>query len=281
MSFLTLPAYAKINLALSIEGRRPDGYHLLRTVMQSIDLADTVRVEVLPDSGIELTVSEPEIPTDRKNTAYRAAEAFLQAAGCDRSVRIAIEKRIPSQAGLGGASADAAAVLRALDQLVGPVGEEPLLEIAAKIGADVPFCLCGGTRLCEGIGERMTVLPDLPTLWVVLCKPPFGVSTPAAFAAYDALLSPPRVEVDALCTAIAQGDRAQIGACCGNALEAVVDRPEIAKCKAALRKAGALGAAMTGSGSVIYGLFADEASAVAAAEKAAEFGRTFCVQTHA
>ena len=180
-----LNAYAKLNLYLDITGKRDDGYHLLETVMQSISLADEVTVVVSAGNGITLSVSREDIPTDGRNTAFRAAELFLEKAGASGSVCIDIEKRIPSGAGMGGGSADAAAVLKALNTAFGePLSESELLGIAAQVGADVPFCLIGGTKLCRGIGEQMSDIPVTEGVFLVV-KPEFGCPTGEAYRKYD------------------------------------------------------------------------------------------------
>ena len=182
---MKLKAYAKINLSLDLTGILPDGYHALNTVMQSVSLYDTVTVEKTY-GGIFLRCSLPGLPSDSRNTAYKAAELFLSEAGIKEGVSIDIEKRIPSQAGLAGGSADAAAVLFALGQLYpGGLSEEKLFETALRVGADVPFCLSGGTRLCLDKGETMTALPAFHA-FVLLMKPDTGVSTSEAFRKFDA-----------------------------------------------------------------------------------------------
>ena len=195
---ITVRAAAKVNLALAVEGRRADGYHLLRTVMQSVGLYDTVRVSLAPGEGVTLTCTDPAVPTDDRNTAVRAARLFQRAYGRKDRITLDIDKQIPLDAGLGGASADAAAVLCALEQLSDvALDASQRAELAVQVGADVPFCLTGGTLLAAGIGEQLTPLPPL-TAWFVLVKPSFGIGTAEAFARYDALPEPPVVSVDAL-----------------------------------------------------------------------------------
>ncbi|MBR3289908.1 MAG: 4-(cytidine 5'-diphospho)-2-C-methyl-D-erythritol kinase, partial [Clostridia bacterium] len=195
MNALTLNAPAKINLTLDILGTRADGYHELRTVMQTVDLADTVTVERTEDEGITLSLSDPALPCDRRNTAYAAAEVFFAAlqkrGGQPFGVRIHVTKIIPQQAGMAGGSADAAAVLRGLNTLAGhPFSPDDLCALGAQVGADVPFCVRGGAALATGIGERLSPVPSLPdNLFIVVCKPPVGVSTGAAYAAVDAALA--------------------------------------------------------------------------------------------
>ena len=158
----TEKAYAKLNLSLDILGRREDGYHLMRMVMQSVSLFDLVTLEVIPGaSGIHLECSAPEIPCDSRNLAWKATERLLEAAGIQAAVHISIEKNIPSQAGMAGGSADAAAVLAGLNEMLGdPLPKERLYETGLSVGADVPFCMAGGTKLVEGIGERISPSPN-------------------------------------------------------------------------------------------------------------------------
>ena len=188
MEKVTRKAYAKINLTLDVLGKLPNGYHSVRMVMQTISLHDTVSVSLDSSGKTTLHCSLPYLPADRTNLACRAADAFYHATGiANPGTVISLEKQIPIAAGLAGGSADAAAVLRALDTLHGTaLGDERLCAAGLSLGADVPYCLLGGTMLAEGIGERLSRLPNCPKAYVVLIKPPFSVSTAAAYAAMDA-----------------------------------------------------------------------------------------------
>lgn len=189
----TVRARAKINLTLDVTGRREDGYHTVEMVMQSIALHDTVRVTAIHGEkkprGIVLSCSLPFLPTDERNLAYRAAELFYKETGALlETCEIHIEKRIPVAAGLAGGSTDAAAVLRALNALhTAGLTDDELCEMGLKLGADVPFCLRGGTMLAQGIGEELSLLPDMPHCWVVLCKPPFAVPTKEVYQEIDSV----------------------------------------------------------------------------------------------
>lgn len=189
----TVRARAKINLTLDVTGRREDGYHTVEMVMQSIALHDTVRVTTIHGEkkprGIVLSCSLPFLPTDERNLAYRAAELFYKETGALlETCEIHIEKRIPVAAGLAGGSTDAAAVLRALNALhTAGLTDDELCEMGLKLGADVPFCLRGGTMLAQGIGEELSLLPDMPHCWVVLCKPPFAVPTKEVYQEIDSV----------------------------------------------------------------------------------------------
>lgn len=266
---LRLKAFAKINLTLEVLSERPDGYHELRTVMHSIGIYDTVTLTAISGgrSGIEVVSN---VPLPYNNTARRAAEAYAALENCPAGrelIRIGIEKRIPSEAGLGGGSADAAAVLRALETLYGAAGEERLFAIAAKIGADVPFCLKGGCALCEGIGERLTDLPPAK-LPLVIAKGERGVSTGALFRSLKQPEEAPEDRSMPLVRALESGENGPeaIAGKLVNDLapqaEALVS--EIAALRRRMLELGALDALMTGSGSAVYGVFRTEEEAMQA-----------------
>jgi len=272
---ITLPACAKINLGLDVLRRRSNGYHDLVMVMQQVSLRDYVTVAVSEGKGeIRAASDDPRIPAGSGNIAYKAAAAFLEAnniSGAD--VDIFIEKRIPSAAGLAGGSADAAAVLKALGALFG-ITPEGMGETALKVGADVPFCLLGGTALAEGVGEILTPLPDMPACGIVIAKPPFGVSTKDAYEGCDALLLAEaagerkiaRPDTQGLKEALAAGDLRKLCASMGNVLAEVTEElhPEIPAMKAELLELGAAGAMMSGSGPSSFGIFENENEADAA-----------------
>ena len=258
---ISVPAYAKLNLTLDILGKRDDGYHEMKMVMQTISLHDDVTV-TLTDKGIACRVAGAELPCDERNLAVKAAKVFCEAMDYRGGIDIALIKRIPSEAGMAGGSADAAAVLRALRDLVSPaLTDERLEQIGARIGSDVPFCICGGTQLAEGCGEKLTVLNPAPECFVAVCKPDFPISTPALFARVDGVMLSHRPDTDAMRSAIARGD---CGALCANVQnvfeQALPDaqRERIEEIKRALVENGAACAAMTGSGSAVFGLFSDE-----------------------
>lgn len=262
MKQIVLQASAKINLSLDITGRRADGYHELDTVMQSVSLADTVELSKTADGTISVRCDDTSIPQGGDNIAHRAALAYFDAAGLPaQSVSVFIRKRIPSQAGLGGGSADAAAVLHGLCALFSPLPEDALLRAGASAGADVPFCLTGGTLRARGIGELLSPVPVLPACPMLIVKPPIGMSTAAAYAAYDHLPTgcPPRT--GALLTALEDGSLDAIGAALDNAFANASPLPAVESIRRTLRAAGAVGACMSGSGTAVFGLFADEHTA--------------------
>lgn len=257
-SSVTVRAPAKINLLLDIIGKGADGYHFLRTVMQTVSLYDKITIRLENEAGIRIYCDKENIPLDSENLAYKAAEAFfnytkLQGSG----LGITLGKNIPSQAGLAGGSADAAGVLVGLNALFeAGLSYEELKEIGLTLGADVPFCIKGGTALAEGIGEILTTLPDISDDCVFLiAKPPIGCSTPAVFKAYDEIEAPAHPECDGLIAAAATGNPELFAPLCSNILEQAVSIHEIEKIKNTMLLNGAMGASMTGSGSAVFGIF--------------------------
>ena len=272
---ITVTAHAKINLFLDITGRRPDGYHTIAGVMQAISLCDTVAVEVTEPTDhapvgaetITLTCSNPDIPTDGKNLAWRAAEAFFAATGRGwKSLTIHIEKRIPAAAGMAGGSTNAAAVLVGLNHLFGsPLTTEALCEVGLKLGADVPFCIMGGAQITEGVGEIMTSIAPMPPCELVVACGGEGVSTPAAYKALDTLYgnfdpsayAPRTGELSTLLSALRQGDLVSLCGATFNLFEDVVlpERPVARDIKETLLASGAITAMMSGSGPSVFGVF--------------------------
>ncbi len=251
-------ALAKLNLTLGVLYKREDGYHALDTVMQTVSLFDRVFVE--KSRTVEVNVTGMTLPQD--NTMYRAASLYREATGC--GARIRCEKRIPAEAGMGGGSADAAAVLRGLQRLHRMADDRTLKEIALRVGADVPFCLHGGTCRCEGVGEILTPFPLGKRLWFVVAKPNEGVSTRELFARLP--LPRPKVKTLSAVAALAKGDLYALAPLMQNVLEpaAIELVPEIGALKQKLLDAGAIAAQMTGSGSAVFGLFESEEAANAA-----------------
>ncbi|MDY3071023.1 MAG: 4-(cytidine 5'-diphospho)-2-C-methyl-D-erythritol kinase [Eubacteriales bacterium] len=263
---MTQTAPAKINLTLEVLGRRPDGYHELRMVMQSVSLCDTVTVTLgEPGGDIVLTTDSPLLPTDEKNLAFRAAKLFFDVLTLPPAgVTIHIAKRIPVTAGLAGGSTDAAAVLRALNELTGAhLPPERLAALSLPLGADVPFCVLGGTRLACGVGEVLTALSPLPPCAILLCTPDIPSPTGQVFARYDAAVPAVHPDTPAMLDAIAARNLERIASLLGNDLEPVVSaqHPEIASIQTVMRAHRALGTAMSGSGSSVFGIFRDRRSA--------------------
>ncbi|MDO5110828.1 MAG: 4-(cytidine 5'-diphospho)-2-C-methyl-D-erythritol kinase [Clostridia bacterium] len=260
---MILQAHAKVNLTLDVLGKRPDGYHALRTVMAAISLADEVSVHPAPDVRVS---ADAALPAD--NTAYRAATLYQKRYRCG-GAHMHIKKRIPSQAGLGGASADAAAVLKAMQSFYGAATERELYALAREVGADVPFCLHGGVALCEGVGEILTPLPAIRCP-IVLLKGEGGVSTGALFASLSLPVAHAGSELAV--TAIQQDDLRTLASALGNALQASAEKMcgEIAENLQRLKELGALGVCMSGSGACVYGLFESRAAAARAVEQLAD-----------
>lgn len=270
---LTVNAYAKINLFLDIEGRRSDGFHDIVSVMQTVSLCDVLTLE-RAERGIEVA-NDIGIEKERDLT-FRAAAAFFAAAGGEGGVRIAVDKRIPMGAGLAGGSADAAAVLRGLNELYGrPFADEKLAEIGLTLGSDVPFCVIGGTKLTRGRGEKMTDLPSMPDCPLVVAIGDDHVSTPAQFAELDRRFDnfvgrkPELDRLRAIERAFAEGST-RIEDSLYNIFE-ITGRfsPEI---KEIMTSSGARGALMSGSGSSVFGIFADDADAKKAADELIKHG---------
>lgn len=273
-------APAKINLGLDVIGKNTDGYHTLETVFQTVSLYDRLWVSYDPGGhGISLTVDNPNVPSDKSNLAWQAAERFLDAAGLSGGVAMVLEKHIPSEAGLGGGSSDAATTLRALRELCGnPLPAEQVRQVALSLGADVPFLLAGGTAYATGVGERLSPLPPFLARHVVLAKGRAGVSTKEAYAKIDALQNPVHPPVRELRDKILQGATLEeIAPLCGNLFEQVALSPESAQIKAILLHNGALCGVLTGSGAAVFGIFGEKSQALAALKELRDEGFPFLV----
>lgn len=261
---MRVKAYAKLNLTLDILRKRPDGYHDLQMIMQSIDLADELTVVPAKGQG-NVTTSLHYLPSDERNLARQAAQVFRERTGSRLRVDISIQKHIPVCAGMGGGSSDAAAVLRALNELAGTgLSPQELAQIGETVGSDVPYCVLGGTALAEGRGERLRALPSLPPCWVVVCKPPFSIPTPQLFGRVNLKKIIHRPDTDGLILALNHGNLEDAARRLYNVFEDVLDpisRTDINSIKSTLINYGALGASMTGSGPAVFGLFDDKAAA--------------------
>lgn len=274
-------ACAKVNLTLSVGEKRPDGYHEVETVMTGVGLHDTVTLYRNAGPWDKLECDPPVTERAGDNLCMKALRVFFEEFGPKKDfVTIRLEKTIPTQAGLGGGSSDAAAVLRALRTLYAPqMIDGQLEEMAARLGSDVPFFIRGGTALATGRGEKLAALPDMPPCWLVIVKPEESHSTAAMYAAIDS--APQRVSGDsrAVREGLEKGDLSAVAAGLGNDFQQVL--PEDSAVPAiveALRQRGVLNAQMTGSGSAVFGLFRRREEAEAAAETLKEtYPRTFCV----
>lgn len=258
MTTLYEGAFAKLNLTLDVLGKREDGYHDLKSVMQTISIRDDVEIDIGTGKPWSLECSAEGIPTDRKNLAWKAAEVFCEAMKKDPDgISIRIHKRIPSGAGLGGGSADAAAVLRALNRHYGsPLSVLALAELGARVGSDVPFCVLCGTAMVEGRGERLRKLPDLPDCVFVVCKPDFSVSTPELYQKIDTVAIAHHPDNTAMESALLAADLGKIADLIENVFDPVVtaEHLELNYIKSICNSYGALGMQMTGSGSAIYAI---------------------------
>ena len=250
------PAYAKVNLTLDVLGKRADGYHDLKSVMQTLSLRDDIEIDVGTGKPWVLRCDKEGIPCDERNLAWKAAKLYCDTMKKDPDgLEIRITKRIPSEAGLGGGSADAAAVLRALNDHYGnPLSILALAELGAQVGSDVPFCVVGGTVMCEGRGERLRKLPDMPDCIFVVVKPDFSISTPELYRKIDEKVIAHRPDHNAMESALLAGDLSKVAQNLCNVFDPVVteEHLELNYLKSIFYSYGAVGYQMTGSGSAVY-----------------------------
>lgn len=264
MKTLILPAYAKINLFLDAVGKRPNGYHEIDSIMQTVDLCDEVEISVGEGEGTEVICSSPFAPSGKDNIAWRAAELYLSENKIKASVKIYVNKNIPSPAGMGGGSADAAAVLNGMNVIFEAMTAEQLELLAMKIGSDVPFCVRGGTQRVGGIGEKLSVCGTMPDCYIVIACSGEDVSTPTAYGeldkAYNSFLSGGNTESpDNILRALGNSDLGLLGKSLYNIFELTVLPycPMASRAKRILLDNGAIGTLMSGSGSSVFGLFDD------------------------
>lgn len=270
MKELNLKAMAKINLGLDVLRRREDGYHDLRMIMQTVNLYDRITLKEKAEPGISVRTNLSYLPANRDNLAYRAAELLMQEAGVKAGLDIYLKKYIPVAAGLAGGSSDAAAVLVGVNRMFGlGLSKEELMRRGVRLGADVPYCVLRGTALAEGIGDKLTPLPDAPDAWVVLAKPPVHVSTAFVYGNLRADRLAVHPDIDGQIEAIRRGDLRAVADRMGNVLETVTIPacPVIDEIKACMKQQGALNALMSGSGPTVFGLFDDQEKARAAYEE--------------
>ena len=266
MNTFRIKAYAKINLGLDVLRRRPDGYHEVKMIMQTVDLYDDLEFTKLAEDEIRIFTDKEELPADQGNLIWRAAARMKELYQISEGVSVKLTKRIPIAAGMAGGSADAAAVLVGLNELYGArLSMSELCALGASIGADVPFALMGGTCRVQGLGDVLKPLPPLPECWFTVVMPDYGVSTPEAFAAYDRVGSSVHPDCAAQEAAIRAEDLDGVCAAAGNALEECSGAKDNEAIKNALRENGAVAALMTGSGAAVFGVFRTEGEALAAA----------------
>ena len=254
---------------LDILKKLENGYHSLIMIMQSVDLYDTITVEKNNENKIIIKCDTEGVPCNEKNIAYKCATAFFDALSIDdRGITIDIEKNIPMAAGTAGGSADGAAVLYCLNKIYDTnLSERKLCEIGGKVGADIPFCLIGGTAIALGTGTIVASVKDLPDCYIVLCKSDQDVSTPEAYAQFDSLNRVRHLDRISMIDAVADGDYEKICSLCGNVFEQAVEVPKRPHIKGVMRKSGADTCAMSGSGPTVFGIFSDVEKAKDAYEK--------------
>ena len=261
MTTLYEGAFAKINLTLDVLDKRPDGYHDLKSVMQTISIRDDVEIDVDTDAPWTLTCETEGVPCDERNLAWKAAKVFYENTGLKTTgLAIRIHKRIPREAGLGGGSADAGAVLRALNRHYGdPLSIFALAELGSLVGSDVPFCTLCGTAMVEGRGERLRKLPDMPDCCFVVCKPDFSASTPELYRKLDETVIAKRPDHQAMESALLAGDLSKIAENIYNVFDPVVtqDHLELNYIKSIYNSYGSIAQQMTGSGSAVFAIVPD------------------------
>lgn len=269
MNVIHIKALAKINLGLDVTGVRDDGYHLVRMIMQTIDLFDWVTIRKSRHDHISLTTNLNFLPTDEHNIAYEAVALLKQDFPQIGGVELRIHKCIPVAAGMAGGSTNAAAVLFGMNKLYRlGLGKKRLMEYGLTLGADVPYCLLRGTALAEGIGEKLTRLPPMPDCYILIAKPPVSVSTRLVYQALDACEDLEHPPIDAQLADLERQDLKGLSSHMGNVLEYVTVpmHPEITQIKELMREQGAVAAMMSGSGPTVFGIFEEEARAAAAKE---------------
>lgn len=274
---LKLRALAKINLGLDVLGRRENGYHDVRMVMQTIYLYDNVTLTKTEEPGIQLQTNLFYLPVDEKNIAYKAAKLLMDEFQIKEGVHITLDKHIPVAAGMAGGSSNAAAVLVGMNRLFKlGLSEQDLMERGVSLGADVPYCVMRGTVLAEGIGELLTPLAPLPKCYILVAKPAISVSTKTVYEKLDAHEIEEHPDIDGVIAGLDEGNLMQVAKSMGNVLERVTieDYPIIQEIKDAMREAGALNAMMSGSGPTVFGIFEDKMKAKQAQQKIRKMGLT-------
>lgn len=276
---IEVKAYAKINLMLDIVSTRTDSYHDLFMIMQSIGIYDTVTVEKIKGKRIKITCDIEDIPLNKSNIAHKAATAFFDANNIkDRAVHIDIKKRIPHAAGLAGGSADGAGVLVALNKLYGTdLTDDELCSIGAKIGADIPFCIKGGTLLAQGIGDVLNKVKPLRQCSILIAKPDFSVNTGKAYHQFDECGKEHTPDKFGMLCAMQSRDLQLICSKMENVFEQFIEVPNRIDIKQLMREYGALGTCMSGSGPTIFGIFTDNDSALSAVEPLRKYAKDICV----
>ena len=272
---MRLQAFAKINLGLDVLGKREDGYHEVRMIMQTIRMYDQLDMRKSVEPGIHLTTNKKYIPVDENNLVWRAAKLMMDTCGIMEGVSIHLHKVIPVAAGMAGGSSDAAATLVGMNRLFHcGLSKEKLMELGVQIGADVPYCVLRGTALAEGIGEKLTVLPPMPDCWILIGKPGISVSTKYVYTTLDLNTDTVHPDIDGMKKALEDGNLYVITERMGNVLQDVTipAYPEVERIKEQMKTLGAVNAMMSGSGPTVFGIFDNEEKAQEACQKLRESG---------
>ena len=272
---MRLQAFAKINLGLDVLGKREDGYHEVRMIMQTIRMYDQLDMRKSVEPGIHLTTNKKYIPVDENNLVWRAAKLMMDTCGIMEGVSIHLHKVIPVAAGMAGGSSDAAATLVGMNRLFHcGLSKEKLMELGVQIGADVPYCVLRGTALAEGIGEKLTVLPPMPDCWILIGKPGISVSTKYVYTTLDLNTDTVHPDIDGMKKALEDGNLYGITEQMGNVLQDVTipAYPEVERIKEQMKALGAVNAMMSGSGPTVFGIFDNEEKAQKACQKLRESG---------
>lgn len=272
---MRLQAFAKINLGLDVLGKREDGYHEVRMIMQTIRMYDQLDMRKSVEPGIHLTTNKKYIPVYENNLVWRAAKLMMDTCGIIEGVSIHLHKVIPVAAGMAGGSSDAAATLVGMNRLFHcGLSKEKLMELGVQIGADVPYCVLRGTALAEGIGEKLTVLPPMPDCWILIGKPGISVSTKYVYTTLDLNTDTVHPDIDGMKKALEDGNLYGITERMGNVLQDVTipAYPEVERIKEQMKTLGAVNAMMSGSGPTVFGIFDNEEKAQEACQKLRESG---------
>ena len=272
---MRLQAFAKINLGLDVLGKREDGYHEVRMIMQTIRMYDQLDMRKSVEPGIHLTTNKKYIPVDENNLVWRAAKLMMDTCGIMEGVSIHLHKVIPVAAGMAGGSSDAAATLVGMNRLFHcGLSKEKLMERGVQIGADVPYCVLRGTALAEGIGEKLTVLPPMPDCWILIGKPGISVSTKYVYTTLDLNTDTVHPDIDGMKKALEDRNLYGITERMGNVLQDVTipAYPEVERIKEQMKALGAVNAMMSGSGPTVFGIFDNEEKAQEACQKLRESG---------
>lgn len=282
MEKILIEAMGKVNLGLDVLRRREDGYHEVRMVMQTVDLCDDLLFERTKKPGIEIETDRAGIPVDGRNLVYKAADLLMKRFEVTDGLRVKLRKRIPIAAGMAGGSTDAAAAFVAVNELFGlGLGKRELMELAVQVGADVPYCILGGTALAEGIGERLTGLPDAPECTLLIARPDIAVSTKFVYENLHLDTLERHPDIDGMLKAVYEQDLDAMAARLGNVLESVTVReyPVIEKLKHWMKENGAVNALMSGSGPTVFGIYREKREAQKACALLRESGLAGLVET--